>query len=158
MALSSQDVGDLIFKQTIRPDLGKLTLDGMSLSILMQFDGKKTLDQVARNLQKNPAALKQVVSELLGAKLIKLVVNRSENTVDREFMGYLVSQLSIAIGPLGKIIVEDGLDILGYTGTTLPANQAAELTDLMSREIPGEAKRIKFKQEMLNKIREKGYL
>ncbi len=157
MALSSQDVGDLIFKQTIQLKLGKLILDGMSLSILMQFDGKKTLDQVAGNLQQNSAALRQVVSKLLGAKLIELV-NTAEKTVDQEFMGYLVSQLSIAIGPLGRIIVEEGLENLGYTDTTLPASQAAELTDLMSREIPGETKRIQFKQDMLHKIREKGYL
>ncbi|MCG8636293.1 MAG: hypothetical protein MI863_20845, partial [Desulfobacterales bacterium] len=79
MALSSQDAGGLIFKQTIRPGLGKLTLDGMSLSILMQFDGQKTLDQVARNLNKNPAALKQVVLKLLGARLIQ-PVNQVEKT------------------------------------------------------------------------------
>ena len=157
MALSSQDAGGLIFKQTIRPGLGKLTLDGMSLSILMQFDGQKTLDQVARNLNKNPAALKQVVLKLLGARLIQ-PVNQVEKTADTGFMEYLVSRLSAAIGPLGRIIVEDGLETLGHTCATLPAGQAAELTDLVSREIPSEAKRVQFKQAMLGKIREKGYL
>ncbi len=157
MALSSQEIGSLIFKPTIQPNLGKLALDGMSLSLLMQFDGKKTLDQVARQVAQTPSAIRPVVAKLLKAKLIQ-PLNTTEKTVDQEFMGYLVSRLSIAIGPLGRIVVEDGLEILGYTGATLPVRQAAELINLLSREIPREEKRIQFQQDMLQKIREKNYL
>ena len=48
MDLSSGGVAGLIFKQAIRGDLGKLSLDGQMLSVLMTFDGKKTLGQVAQ--------------------------------------------------------------------------------------------------------------
>ncbi len=157
MALSSQDIGGLIFKPTIQPNLGKMALDGMSLGLLMQFDGKKTLDRVARQLAQTPSDIRPVVSKLLKAKLIQ-PVNTIEKAVDREFMEYLVSRLSIAIGPLGRIIVEDGLEILGFTDTTLPAGQAAELINLLSGEIPREEQRTRFKQDMLQKIRDKNYL
>jgi hypothetical protein len=157
MALSSQNVAGLVFKQAIHQDIGQMALNGMMLSILMQFDGKKTLDQVARQVQLNMSTIRPMVSKLLEAKLIE-VVNTTVNTVDNDFIGKLISTLSIAIGPLGSIVVEDGLEILGYTARTLPSRQAAELVNLLSREIPREEKRTQFKQAMLQIIREKGYL
>ena len=72
-------------------------------------------------------------------------------------MAFLVSQLSVAIGPLGGIIVEDGLEDLGYTKTNFPTHRTAELVNLLSQEIQREDKRIQFKQVMLKKIKDKGY-
>ncbi len=158
MALSSKDVTSLVFKQAVRPNVGELALDGMMLSVLMQFDGKKTLDQVARQLGKTLVEIRPVVSKLVQAKLIELVNTPNVNAVDQDFITQLVSQLSLAIGPLGSIVVEDGLEILGYSSATLPTRQAAELVNLLSREIPREEKRTQFKQAMLQVIRDKGYL
>lgn len=107
MGNSSQDTGSLIFRQTIQPGLGTLTLGRRTLSTLMQFDGVKTLDRIARNLNQNPSALMPVVSELISAKLIA-PVNALEETVDEAFMGCLVFQLSIGkfhrrkSGPLSR--------------------------------------------------------
>lgn len=159
MAPSSADLDAMVFQPAVKPDLGKTAMDGLSLSLLMQFDGKKTLGQVARAVSQPLPAIHPVVSRLLNAGLIRQVTpDAVEKAVDQEFMAYLVSQLSIAIGPLGRIIVEDGLEILGRTGTTLPVRQAAELVNLLSREIPREEKRNRFKQDILRKMQEKNYL
>jgi len=156
MDLSSGGVAGLVFKQAIRGDLGKLSLDGQMLSVLMSFDGKKTLGQVAQQAGINLGAIRPIVARLIKYKLIE-PVQAEVNVVDQDFIAYLISQLSVAIGPLGGIIVEDGLEDLGYSKTNFPTHRTAELVNLLSQEIQREDKRIQFKQVMLKKIKEKGY-
>ncbi|MDJ0622892.1 MAG: hypothetical protein QNJ17_07990 [Desulfocapsaceae bacterium] len=156
MDLSSGGVAGLVFKQAIRGDLGKLSLDGQMLSVLMSFDGKKTLGQVAQQSGINLGAIRPIVARLIKYKLIE-PVETQENVVDQDFMTFLISQLSVAIGPLGGIVVEDGLEDLGYTKTNFPTHRTAELVNLLSQEIQREDKRIQFKQVMLKKIKDKGY-
>jgi hypothetical protein len=85
-------------------------------------------------------------------------VSNSDQIADKAFMDELISELSVAIGPLGSIVVDEGLEIMGCTRSTLPARQTAELVNILSREIPREEKRIQFKQAMLELIRDRGYL
>lgn len=156
MDLSSGGVAGLVFKQAIRGDLGKLSLDGQMLSVLMGFDGKKNLGQVATQLGINLATIRPIVAQLIKYKLVERV-EMTVNAVDQDFISFLTSQLSVAIGPLGGIVVEDGLEDLGFTKSNFPKQRAAELVNLLSQEIQREDKRIEFKQTMLKKIKEKGY-
>jgi len=156
MDLSSGGVAGLVFKQAIRGDLGKLSLDGQMLNVLMHFDGKKTLGQVAQDLGIEFSAIRPIVARLVKFKLVERV-EAVVNAVDQEFITFLVSQLSVAIGPLGGIVVDDGLEDLGFNKTNFPAHRTAELINLLSQEIQREDKRIQFKQVMLKKIKEKGY-
>jgi hypothetical protein len=77
--------------------------------------------------------------------------------LDQDFLRYLITELSLAIGPLGEVIVEDGVDELGFTLNTFPTHRAAELINLLAQEIQRDEKRSEFKQNMVKKIREKGY-
>lgn len=156
MDLSSSGIAGLVFKQAIRGDLGKLSLDGQMLSVLMSFDGKKTLSQVAQQVGIDLVAIRPIAARLIKFKLIERV-EIAVNAVDQDFITFLISQLSVAIGPLGGIVVEDGLEDLGFTKTNFPSHRAAELINLLSQEIQREDKRIQFKQAMLKKIKEKGY-
>jgi hypothetical protein len=156
MDLSSGGVAAMVFKPIIRGELGKLSLDGQMLSVLMALDGKKTLGQVAQSTGISLADIRQVITRLNNLKLVESVV-RAISIVDQEFIDYLVSRMSIAIGPLGEIIVEDGLEELGFNRNNFPSLRTAELVNFLSQEIQREDKRIEFKQAMLKKIKEKGY-
>jgi hypothetical protein len=156
MAESSGGVAGLVFKQVVSSDLGKLSLDGQMLSVLMNLDGQKTLSQVSQQLGLNLSTLRPIVAKLIKLKLLERV-EVTPNAVDQDFMSFLISQLSIAIGPLGGIIAEDGLEDLGFSKTNFPTHRTAELINLLSQEIQREGKRIQFKQVMLKKIKEKGY-
>ncbi len=72
-------------------------------------------------------------------------------------MQVLIARMSMAIGPLGEIIVEDGLEELGFNRNNFPSLRTAELVNYLAQEIQREDKRIEFKQAMLKKIKEKGY-
>jgi hypothetical protein len=69
----------------------------------------------------------------------------------------LKTQLSQAIGPIAEILLEDAVYDLGHDLDRFPASQVAELVDYLAREIQRQDKAIAFKQNILLKIREKGY-
>jgi DNA-binding transcriptional regulator GbsR (MarR family) len=156
MDLSSGGIAAMVFKPVIRGELGQLSLDGQMLSVLMALDGKMTLEQVAQKVGASLDDIHQVITKLNKLNLVE-GVERAVSLADQEFMEFLVAKMSVAIGPLGEIIVEDGLEELGFTRNNFPSLRIAELVNYLSQEIQREDKRIEFKQVMLKKIREKGY-
>ena len=156
MDLSSGDISVLIFKPIVRDDLGNFSLDGHMLSVLMALDGKKTLGQVAQQSGLNMATIREAAGKLVQLKLIE-GVEGGGNVVDQDFIAFMITELSMAIGPLGEVIVEDGLEDMGFTKTNFPAHRSAELINLLAQEIQRDEKRTEFKQNMVKKIREKGY-
>jgi hypothetical protein len=156
MDLSSGDISTLIFKPVVRDDLGNFSLDGHMLSVLMALNGKRTLGQVAQQAGLNMATMRDATSKLVDLKLIESVKSVG-SVLDQDFMSFLISELSIAIGPLGEVIVEDGLEDLGFTTVNFPTHRAAELINLLAQEIKRDEKRTEFKQNLVKKIREKGY-
>ena len=156
MNLSSGDISVLVFKPVVRDDLGNFSIDGHMLSVLMALDGEKTLGQIARKANLNMATIREAVGKLLELKLIE-IIKQDIKALDQDFISFLISEMSLAIGPLGEVIVEDGIEDLGYSKTTFPANRAAELINMLAQEIQRDEKRTEFKQSMVKKIREKGY-
>ena len=156
MNLSSGDISVLVFKPVVRDDLGNFSIDGHMLSVLMALDGEKTLGQIARKANLNMATIREAVGKLLELKLIE-IIKQDIKALDQDFISFLISEMSLAIGPLGEVIVEDGIEDLGYSKTTFPANRAAELINMLAQEIQRDEKRTEFKQSMVKKIRENGY-
>lgn len=156
MSVSSGGVADLVLKRILKEDIGKLTLNGDMLNVLISLDGKKTLGQVAQQTGMSLVDIRPIVVELAKKKLIAKV-EQTVDVVDADFVNYVTSMLSRAIGPLGAIVLEDGIEDLGYTKQTFPQKRCAELVNLLAQEIQREDKRIEFKEQMLTKIREKGY-
>ncbi len=156
MDLTSGDISTLVFKPIVKDNLGNFSLDGHMLSVLMALDGKMTLGQVAKRAGLNMANLRESVSKLHRLKLIESV-DRAANKIDKDFFDFLVAELSLALGPLAEVIVEDGVEDLGFTLQTFPAQRAAELINLLAQEIQRDQKKSEFKQNMVQKIREKGY-
>jgi len=156
MNFSSGDISALVFKPVVRDDIGNFSLDGHMLSVLMALDGKKTLGEVAQTSGLNMATMRKAAGKLVELKLIENV-KKAGNFVDQDFIDFVTRELSIAIGPLGEVIVEDGLEDLGFTKANFPSNRAAELINLLAQEIQRDEKKTAFKQNMVKKIREKGY-
>lgn len=156
MDFSSGDISAKIFKAIVKDDLGNFSLDGHMLNVLMALDGKLTLGQVAQKTGLNMANLREATAKLVKLNLIT-AVESAPQTLDRDFVDYLIAELSLAIGPLAEVIVEDGVDDLGFSIQTFPTHRAAELINLLSQEIQRDQKKTEFKQNMVRKIREKGY-
>ena len=156
MDLSSGDISAIVFKPVVKDDLGNFSLDGHMLSVLMALDGELTLGQVAQKTGLNMANLREAASKLFKLDLIE-TVERIVHKADSEFFDYLIAEFSLAIGPLAEVIVEDGVEDLGHTLQNFPTHRTAELINLLAQEIQREDKKSEFKQNMVRKIKQKGY-
>ena len=156
MDISSGEISFMVFKHVTRENAGEFSLDGQMLSVLMELDGRKSVAVVAKNTGLGMGTLRRLISKLFELNLIE-PVEEAISRLDEDFFDYLKSQLAVAIGPIAEIIIEDVVLDLGHSLSQFPSSRAAELIDLISREIQREEKKNSFKQNMLKKIREKGY-
>jgi hypothetical protein len=156
MDLSSGGISGMVFKVAVRGDLSNFSLDSHMLSVVMELDGKKSLGDIAEKLGLNINSLREVVPKLLQLKLIE-AVEKEVPVLDADFMNHLRAQYSLAIGPIAGVIIEDEIKDMGYSMAGFPSNRAAELIDVLARDIQRDQKRSEFKQSMVQKIMEKGY-
>jgi hypothetical protein len=156
MDVSSGDISAMVFGRILRDDLGEFSLDGHMLMVLMELDGKKNLATIAKKMGLNMVTMRTTILKLLQLKLIEPLED-AVSVVDEDFFDFLNNQLSLSIGPIAEVIIEDTVNDLGHSPSKFPSHLAAELVDLLSREIQREEKRSIFKKNMVDKIREKGY-
>ena len=156
MDISSGNILALVFRRVVREDIGEFSLDSNMLRVLMELDGKQNLSEIAKKINVDMSEIRKVMSKLLQLKLVK-PVQVTVSMLDEDFFEYLQAQLSLALGPIAEVLIEDALNDLGHQRTRFPSSRAAELVDFVAREIQREEKMGQFKQDMVNKIKEKGY-
>jgi len=154
MDILPDELPAMVFKRVIRGDLSLFALDGQMLSALMEFDGEKTLANVAQKVGLNTTTMKEIASKLLTLKLID-PVETAFSILDNDFFDYLSYQLSLIMGPISEILIEDAVEDLGHNLSQFPNYRAAELVDLLARQIRIKEKRTEFKHNMINKINER---
>ena len=156
MDISSGNILALVFRRVVREDIGEFSFDSNMLRVLMELDGKQSLSEIAKKINVDMSAIRKVMSKLLQLKLVE-PVKVTVSMLDEDFFEYLQAQLSLALGPIAEVLIEDALNDLGHQRTRFPSSRAAELVDFVAREIQREEKMGQFKQDMVNKIKEKGY-
>ncbi|MCD6561188.1 MAG: hypothetical protein J7L16_05455 [Deltaproteobacteria bacterium] len=154
MDILPDELPAMVFKRVIRGDLSLFALDGQMLNALMEFDGEKTLASVAQKVGLNTTTMKEIASKLLTLKLID-PVETAFSILDNDFFDYLSYQLSLIMGPISEILIEDAVEDLGHNLSQFPNYRAAELVDLLARQIRIKEKRTEFKHNMINKINER---
>jgi hypothetical protein len=85
-------------------------------------------------------------------------VDKETVTLDKDFFDYLVGQLSLAVGPIAQVLIEDEIHKLGHETSRFPGQRVAELVHNLAREIRRKEKKDVFLKMMATKIREKRYL
>lgn len=156
MNMPSGEIAPMVFRRLQCDDLGEFAMDSRMLTVLMDLDGQRTLSQIAQARGMDPQALQAIVTRLLDLKLIAQVQAHTDS-LDADFIAFLTTQMSQAVGPIAEILLEDAVYDLGHELSQFPAPQVAELVDYLAREIQRPDKAIAFKQKVLIKIREKGY-
>ena len=153
MDIFSGDFSSLIFKGSIKEDLAEFSLNSLMLKVFMELNGKKDLASIHRSLNINMEELKDVLVKLNELHLIEKVEKVSP-ILDKHFFDFLKTHLSLAMGPIAEFLIEDEIQELGEKPTKVPCHRAAELVELLARQIPREDKRVPFQQAMVKKIKE----
>ena len=145
------DISHLIFKLAVINEGGEFTLDGQMFRVISELDGKKTIGTIAQNMGIDVKTIREIIRKLLDLE----VITPADGTIqmlEEEFFGYLTDQLSLAIGPMAEVLVEDEVATLGYDLSRFPKHRAEELIDLLAQKIYREEKRSIFKQNLIKKI------
>jgi hypothetical protein len=151
--MKSEDISTIVFSRADRKDIGNFSIDNQMLSVLMALDGQKSMLVISKKLHLSMDTLKEVSAKLIEMKLIQ-EAKTTVSKLGKDFFDFLNIQLSLAIGPLSAILIEDAIHDLGHGMNNFPSHRAAELVDLISREIQREDKKNIFKQKMLLRIKE----
>ena len=156
MDVLSGNILSMIFKQVVTGGMGDITLDSGLLNVFMELDGKKNLGMIAQKTGLNMGEIRDAISRLLKMKLVE---SSTENIlmVDGDFLNFLNAELSLAVGPIAEVLIEDEIVNMGHGIANFPASKAAELVEMIAMTIEHEEKRSVFKVSMVNKLKEKGY-
>jgi predicted transcriptional regulator len=157
MDFSSSELSATVFKRVVRQDIQEFSLDRQMLSVFMELDGKTPLGRVAQNIGITMSSMRELIAKLMQKGLVQKV-EQGIATLDKDFFDYLVVQLSLAIGPIAQVLIEEEVASLGSTLSQFPGHRVAELTDNLARQIRREEKKDAFLKSMAMKIREKKYL
>lgn len=153
--IETNSLGGLIFKRVQRKDLGEFSLNSKMLNILMELDGKRNLSTVAQVLGIDMVEMKEAIKKLSNLRIVERV-GEQVAVLPQEFFEYLHAQLSLAVGPIAGILIEDTVADLGKRVSRFPVPLAAELVDLLARQIRRKEKGIAFRQNMVKKMKEMG--
>ena len=80
-------------------------------------------------------------------------INAMINIVDDNFFEQLSTIFTEAIGPIGPVIIDDEIRLLGEDKSAFPQDKAAELVERISLEISDGAKRAQFQKQMVSVLR-----
>ena len=156
MVSFSGDISSMIYKRKVRDDLGDFSLDGQTLFILMELDGKATLGHLAGKTGLSMGSIRELIGTLLKLGLIEKV-EKEVIPVGNDFFRNLLDELALAIGPIASVLIEDEVQDLGHDVNSFPSFLVTELVDKLAGEIRREEKKTIFIKNMVNIIRAKGY-
>jgi DNA-binding transcriptional regulator YhcF (GntR family) len=154
MDFLSKSAAGLYFRKRIRKDLEPVSLDADMIRLLLAIDERKSLYQIAAEVEMDAATFKTNLKKLLDQGLIE-TVRKAAALVDKSFLPSLRMNLARRIGPMADIVVEDSVAELKLDAAAIPVEQAAEIINRIALEIPDEDGRIGFKKAMiaiLNKL------
>jgi hypothetical protein len=142
------------YRKVIRKDNNEISLDADMIRLLIAIDENKSLYRIADEVEMEDATLKKNLSKLLKQGLIE-PVKKDLPVLDKIFLQALKINLSMTIGPMAAILIEEVVSDMELTAPEIPVHQAAELITALSHEIPDEIKRIEFKKSMMDILNKK---
>lgn len=149
MNISRSSQVDLFFRKIIRKDSEEVSLDADMIRLLIAIEENKSLYRIAEEVDMETTTLKKTLSKLLKQGLIE-PVKKDIPYLDHVFLEALRINLSKIIGPMAEILIEDVVTEMELKTSEIPVNQAAELINNLSLEIPDDKDRIEFKKSILS--------
>ena len=96
--------------------------------------------------------MRDIIAQLLKLKLIALASD-AVKVLSNGFYKTLGQELAMAVGPIAEVLIEDAILDLGFDVGKLPSYKAAELVEMLSREIQREDQKMAFTKKMIAVIK-----
>jgi len=155
MKNSQEEIALKVYKRLDIDDIGEYSIDDQMLTVLMDLDDEKNIDAIA---QDTGLSVDMTYEALVRLSELGFVVCPEDEAavIDAAFFEMLTTKLAKVLGPIARVIIEDTVEDLGQSISSFPADQTAELVDLLSREIQKDEEKGRFKAEMIHIIDEIG--
>jgi len=120
-----------------------VSLKPIEWQVLAQVNGQRSIITIAEILELHEFEVAKIVFSLTTAGLLH----------EAEHVYSMAAIFTDVMGPLGPMIIEDEIRLMGEEKETFPQNKAAELAERISLEISDSAKRANFQKQMVAVLR-----
>ncbi len=123
-------------------------------AVISQLDGQKTVGQIADNLALSQTEVEDIFRKLSMQNLVTLVTRGGEDSlVSPEFFKILSHEMTLLLGPVASIILDDVLEMMHSNRENFPIRNLPILIELLAIQIDDPVKQIEFQRNIYPKIR-----
>lgn len=134
-----------------------VSLQPTEWQVLAQVNGRRSVEDLARILNKNEYEVAKILYSLTKAGLLEIgekSPDSQEQMLSKAFFDRLQEEYTDIMGPLGPVIIEDEVQALGAERDKFPKRKGTMLIERLSNEILEEDKRTGFQRTMLEIFKE----
>lgn len=136
----------------------RFTIEAADWEFLANIDGSGTAGDLCQRLRMEESDVARNLYRLKLHGLVEMAVVQQAAPAPRAlagapFFAALHAAVAGALGPLAEIIIDDGVEDLGFTRANFPRDAVASLAERISSEIRDPEKRVRFQQTMLQMLR-----
>jgi hypothetical protein len=143
---------DAVFNISPSGSTSTVSLKPLEWQVLAQINGQRSVVEIGEILGLHEFEIARIVYSLTTAGLLHEITDAKvifHDIVDEVFFKTLSESFTEVMGPIGPIIIEDEIRLLGEEQEAFPQNKAAELVERISLEISDSAKRTQFQKQMV---------
>jgi len=147
---------NIVFNISPSGSTSTISLKPIEWQVLAQVNGKRSVSEIADILELLEFDVAKIFYSLTSAGLLYEVEGASrvfQEIVQESFFAHLTENFNEVIGPIGPVIIEDEIKLMGETRDAFPQSKAAELVERISLEISDGGKRAEFQRIMLSLLR-----
>ncbi|MCS6884595.1 MAG: DUF4388 domain-containing protein [Acidobacteriota bacterium] len=123
-------------------------------AVLREVDGYKSVKEIAEATQLTELQASRIMVRLYDLGLIEIggeaePIQQVVETVDESILSRVERELTVAIGPMAPIVMDDCVEMLGHKRSEFPKEYFPALLERLAEEIPDSDRRVRFQESML---------
>lgn len=147
---------DAVFNISPSGSTSTVSLRPIEWQVLAQVNGERSVIEIGEILELNEFDVARIIYSLTTAGLLHEVIGGGQkfrDIADETFFETLTEIYTEIMGPIGPIIIEDEIKLLGEDINAFPQDKMAELVERISLEIADNKKRADFQKQMVSQLR-----
>ncbi len=144
-----------VFRLSHRRSPKEVKLLNLEWAVITQLDGEKTVKQISEILALSDSETGEIFNKLYEEGLLDFVSKSTKEVyVSSELFKELKHELTLLVGPVADIIVNDVLKQMRRTSREFEKEKLPILIDLLANQIGDGYKKIVFQKNIYSKVRE----
>ena len=147
---------DAVFNISPSGSTTTVSLKPVEWQVLAQVNGERSVVEIGEILELHEFDVARIVYSLTNAGLLHEVVGgvqKFRDIADEAFFKNLTEIFTDIMGPIGPVIIEDEIRLLGEDKDAFPQDKITELVERISLEIADSKKRAEFQKRMVSHLR-----